>query len=240
MPSNAISFVITTLIVLVWVEGCKFLAHKRLLSAVNRRKLVHILTGPIFLFTWGLFSNDMQGALIAACVPAFMTAKFALIGLGMLHDEDTVQTLSRRNLPSDILQGPLLYGLVFVASTVVYWKQARGVIALICLCCGDGFAEIVGRQYGKHKSIPWSGTKTIAGSVGFIAASVVGSIVMVYIMQSLDADFEMISMALFIPRILVVACIAAFVESISESDIDNFTVFIAAVLTDVVYCMFIF
>ena len=240
MPSNALSFVITTLIVLVWVEGCKFLAHKRLLSAVNRRKLVHVMTGPIFLCTWGLFSNDMQGALFAASVPAFMTTKFALIGLGILQDDDTVQTLSRRNLRSDILQGPLLYGLVFVASTIIYWKQTRGVIALICLCCGDGFAEIVGRKFGKQKMVPWSTVKTVAGSIGFIAASVIGSIVMVYVMRGLDADFEIISMTLFVPRILSVACVAAFVESISESDIDNFTVFIAAILTDVLYCMFIF
>lgn len=51
-----------------------------------------------------------------------------------------------------LLKGPLLYGVVIVASTLWFWRDApAGVMGLAVLCMGDGLAEVVGRRFGVSK-----------------------------------------------------------------------------------------
>lgn len=47
--------------------------------------------------------------------------------------------------------GPLLYGIVHVLATVIFWTASpSGVAALAVLCFGDGAAELVGRSWGRQ------------------------------------------------------------------------------------------
>lgn len=71
----------------------------------------------------------------------------------------TVQSMSRSGAPSELLYpgvivafcvlttvryGPLMYGIVFTISTVVYWADSpTGIVALVLLCVGDGVAFLV-------------------------------------------------------------------------------------------------
>jgi dolichol kinase len=155
----------------LWVEGVKALGEKRVLAAWQRRKLLHIFTGPIFIFTWPLFTDSSNGAIWASLVPLAMTVKFSLIGLGLIKDEEAVATVSRTGDKRELLVGPLLYGLIFVSATLLFWKQARAVICLFVLCFGDGFAEIGGRKYGATNRWSHSPSKSMAGSISFVVAS---------------------------------------------------------------------
>jgi dolichol kinase len=229
------AFLLATVVMVVWVEGCKWLAHHQLLTRPLRRKLVHVFSGPIFLLTWPLFSSS--GCTWAALVPVVMTLKFALIGLGLLEDKDTVETLSRQGNREDILRGPLFYGIVFVLSTYFFFKEVRGVIGLMCLCFGDGSAEIFGRIYGEKRKLSWSKLKSWPGLVAFLVASSICSLVMISLLNNIDAaGFEIIPMNQTIPRVLFASVCAAFVESVSFSDIDNMTVFAGAVIADICLC----
>lgn len=168
-----------------------------------------------------------------------MTLKFALIGLGLLDDRDTVETLSRVGNREDILRGPLFYGIVFVLSTYLYFKEVRGVIGLMCLCFGDGSAEIFGRMYGEKRKLWWSKSKSWPGLMAFLVASSVCSLAMVFILNHLDTSgFEgnNIPMSQAISRVLFASMFAAFIESISFSDIDNITVFVTAIIADMFLC----
>ena len=162
---NAKAFLVSCTVMVVWVELCKWLSHKNILTRSLRRKIVHIFSGPIFLLTWPLFSTS--GYVWASLVPAVMTVKFALIGIGLLEDKDTVETLSRVGNRKDILRGPLFYGIVFILSTYFYFKKVRSVLGLMSLCFGDGFAEVFGRLYGGKRKLPWSQDKSWPGLVGF-------------------------------------------------------------------------
>ena len=45
-----------------------------------------------------------------AIVPAVITLKFAAVGLGILSDRETVESMSLSGNPRELLGGPLLYG----------------------------------------------------------------------------------------------------------------------------------
>ena len=68
-----------------------------------------------------------------ACVPLAMTLKFALVGLGLLDVEADVRTLSRSGDRRELLRGPLLYGVVFVVATALWFRELPASVALLAL-----------------------------------------------------------------------------------------------------------
>ena len=77
--------------------------------------------------------------------------------------------MSRTGDPKEILRGPLFYGIMFVALTLIFWKDSPvGIVALMMLCGGDGIADMVGRNI-KSPKLSWSLEKSIAGSIGVFA-----------------------------------------------------------------------
>lgn len=47
------------------------------------------------MLCWLLYSGEPQSRWLAVLVPATLTVQFALIGLGVLKDEDVVRAMSR-------------------------------------------------------------------------------------------------------------------------------------------------
>jgi dolichol kinase len=251
---------ITTLIMVTWVEGMKFLAHQNLLQSWQRRKLVHIFTGPIFILTWPMFSYSHFGRQLAAFVPFIVTLKFLLVGLGIISDPDTVQSMSRSGRRQELLYGPLLYGIIFVVTTYLYWKSVKAIICLLILCFGDGFAEILGKRYGQKHKLPWSPRKSYAGWMGFTLCSTLSICLILVIFQNhlfaynnsdghflkdgskdgltdqylrdVESFHTSSFVAAYLPRILIDCLVAGLIETLPFEDIDNVTVFIAALLTD--------
>lgn len=226
---NLCSFIGVSGVLVAWVELMKFIANKGYLTAWARRKLMHCLTGPIFLLFWPLFSSDQVGSYYATAVPAIMTFKFALIGLGLLRDDDTVKSMSRIGDRTELLRGPLLYGLVFIFATSLFWKDITGIIAFFALCFGDGFAEIVGRLYGSNNKLYWSKDKSLAGMIGFIVASSISVLVFLSLYPQVVNAMPSGSI---IGRVIVVNIVAALVETLPLGEVDNITVFAAASIAD--------
>lgn len=121
-----------------------------------------------------------------------------------------------------------MYGLMHVAVTLGLWRNAgAGVLALCCLCSGDGAADIVGRRYGRHK---WrhAPSKSVEGSAAFVGASVVTGVAFLKLFGALGF-FEAPASAW--AHVLAVSSTAAAVESLPFADVDNVTVVAAAVTT---------
>jgi dolichol kinase len=226
---NLCSFIGVSGVLIAWVELMKFIANKGYLTAWARRKLMHCLTGPIFLLFWPFFSSDQVGSYYATAVPAIMTFKFALVGLGFLRDDDAVKSMSRIGDRTELLRGPLLYGLVFIFSTSLFWKDTTGIIGFFALCFGDGFAEIVGRLYGGNNKLFWSKDKSLAGMIGFVIASSLSVLLFLFLYPQVVTSTPTGSL---IGRVIAVNMVAALVETLPIGEIDNITVFAAASIAD--------
>jgi phytol kinase len=226
--NNFIALIITFALALIFLRSMDFIAHRGWMDGKLSRKIIHIGTGPLFVLCWLLYQDTPDARWLAALVPFAITVQFALIGLGILKDEASVKAMSRTGDPKEILRGPLFYGIMFVALTLVYWKDSPiGMIALMMMCGGDGIADIVGRRIPSAK-LPWSREKSIAGTVGVFAGGWILSSVITYIYVA--ASVFPGPFTTYLLPITVIAFGAAIVESLRYKDIDNISMTLAAVL----------
>ena len=226
--NNYIALIITFVISLVFLRSMDFIAHRGWIDSKLSRKIIHIGTGPIYVLCWFLFQDTPDARWLAALVPFAITVQFALIGLGVIKDEASVKAMSRNGDPKEILRGPLYYGIMFVALTLVYWKDSPiGIIALMMMCGGDGIADIVGRRISSPK-LPWSKEKSIAGTISVFAGGWVFASVLIFIYVTAGVFAGPFTSYLF--PIALIALGGALVESLHYKDIDNVTMTLASAL----------
>ena len=226
--NNWIALLITFVAALGFLRLMDFFAHRGWIESRLSRKIIHIGTGPIFVFCWLLFDNAPAARWMAVLVPFAITVQFALIGLEILKDEASVKAMSRTGDPKEILRGPLYYGIVFVLMTLIFWKDSPiGIIALMLMCGGDGIADVVGRRV-KSPKLPWSKEKSVAGSL----AVFVGGWLLALLVLSIYgyAGVPGFSSTNFILPTAVIAFGAMLVESLPFKDVDNLTITFTAVL----------
>lgn len=211
-----------------------FFAHRGWIDGKLSRKLIHIGTGPIFVLCWLMFPDLPVSRWLAALIPLLITVQFALVGLGVIKDEASVEAMSRTGDRREILRGPLFYGVMFVVLTVVYWKDSPiGIAALMMMCGGDGVADIIGRRVKSWK-LAWSREKSLAGLISVFVGGWLMTlfVIVVYIAAGVFA-------APFTAYLLPVTWIAlggTLIESLPFKDIDNVTLtVVSAVIGHLVF-----
>lgn len=228
LGNNLVAFAVTLLLSLLWLRFIDLLAHRRLISSQVSRKIIHIGTGPLFVLCWLLFVNTFPARFYAAVIPLAITAQFALVGLGIIDDPAAVAAMSRSGKRTEILKGPLFYGIVFVILTIGFWYDSPiGIIALMILCGGDGLAAIIGTRYGTAK-LPWSRDKSWAGLAAVFLGGFVFSLVVLAVY--LAAGKFPGSFIDYLQAAVIISFVCSLVESIPVSSIDNITVPTAAVI----------
>ena len=228
MPNNWIAAAVTLAISLVWLRLMDFAAQRGWIESRLSRKIIHITTGPVFVLCWFLFRESPEARWWAAAVPLLITLQFALIGTGILKDEASVQAMSRTGDRREILRGPLIYGIVFVALTLIFWRDSPiGMTALMLMCGGDGIADIVGRRVPSPK-LPWSREKSWAGSASVLVGGFVLSAFILWIYVAARV-FPGPFSGYLVP-LAILALTASAVESLPFRDVDNLTVPLAAAL----------
>jgi phytol kinase len=136
--------------------------------------------------------------------------------------------MSRSGDRREILRGPLFYGIVFVAITLIYWKDSLiGIPALMMMCGGDGIADIVGRNINSPK-LPWSREKSLAGSLSVF----IGGWLLTMLIFAIYVWFGAFSgpITRFLLPVTWIAISATLVESLPFKDIDNLTLVLVSVL----------
>jgi len=227
LGSNLLALVITLAAALVWLRLNDFLAHRGMISSPLSRKIIHIGTGPIFVLCWLLFTPAPSARFLAAIVPLGITIQFFLVGAGIIKDKAAVDAMARTGDRREILRGPLYYGIVFVVLTLIFWLDSPvGIIALMVLCGGDGFGDVIGKRISSGPLL-WSPRKTWAGSL----AVLVGSFVFSLLVLAVFIQFGVfnLSWGVLVPRLLLISVVSAAVESLPLSDLDNLTVPASAV-----------
>lgn len=226
--NNYIALALTFAIALGFLRLMDFFAHRGWIESKLSRKLIHIGTGPIFVLCWFFFDDAPSARWLAALVPFAITMQFALIGLGVIKDQASVDAMSRTGDPKEILRGPLYYGIMFVALTLIYWRESPiGIIALMMMCGGDGIADIVGRKFASAK-LPWSRDKSIAGTVSVFLGGWLMSAAMIFIYVTAGVFGGAFTGYLF--PLTVMALAGAVVESLHYRDIDNISMTLASAL----------
>ncbi len=226
--NNIIATIITFAISLIFLRSMDFIAHRGIIDSKLSRKIIHIGTGPIFVLCWFLFSDTPSARWWAALVPLIITIQFALIGFGILKDEASIKAMSRTGDPKEILRGPLYYGIMFVALTLIYWRDSPvGIIALMMMCGGDGIADIVGRKFNSAK-LAWSKDKSVAGSMAVFLGGFILSVLIIFIY--INADVFAGSITNYLLPIALIALVSMLVESLPYKDVDNITMTVTAVL----------
>ena len=221
-----LALIITLVIALVEIRSLDFAAHRGWIESRLSRKLIHILTGPLFVLCWLFFPNVSYARWLAALVPLLFTVQFALIGLGVIKDEASVKAMSRSGDRREILRGPLFYGINFVVMPLVYSKDSPiGMTAVMLMCGGDGLADIMGRGL-KSPRLPWNKDKSVAGSLGMfvggwlLTALILGIFVVAGVFPGPFGGYLL--------PVTIIAVAATLVESLPIRDVDNITITLAA------------
>ncbi|MCU0487560.1 MAG: phosphatidate cytidylyltransferase [Anaerolineales bacterium] len=228
LNNNWLALLVTLVIALTWLRLMDFAAQRGWIGSRLSRKIIHIGTGPIFVLCWVFFTDAEQARFLAALVPGGITLQFLLVGLGVMRDEGSVQSMTRHGDRREILRGPLFYGIVFVVLTLLYWRESPiGIIALMVLCGGDGLADIIGRRFGAQK-LPWNKGKSWMGSLGMLLGSwIFAMAIMAFFIA--QGYFSVSLAEIFLP-VTLIALVCTLVESLPVHDIDNLTISLAAVL----------
>ena len=226
--SAYIATLLTFAIAVAFLRLMDYIAERGWIDSKTSRKLIHIGTGPIFVLCWLMFPNVPISRWLATLVPLVITVRFTLIGVGILKDEAAVKAMSRTGDRREILRGPLFYGIMFVAITLIYWKDSLiGIPALMMMCGGDGIADIVGRRVNSAK-LPWSPEKSLAGMLSVFAGGWTMTIFVFAIYVWMGAFSG--PMARFLLPVTWIAIGAALVESLPFKDVDNITLTVASAL----------
>ena len=223
-----IATLLTFAIAVFFLRLMDYAAHRGWIESKLSRKFIHIGTGPIFVLCWLMYPNVPISRWLAALVPLLITVQFALVGTGVVEDEAAVKAMSRTGDRREILRGPLFYGLVFVAVTLLYWKDSLiGIPALMMMCGGDGIADLVGRRVRSFK-LPWSRKKSLAGSLSVFLGGWLLTVLIfaVYVWAGVFSS----PVTRYLIPVTWIALGAMLVESLPFKDVDNITLTVASAM----------
>ena len=205
------------------------------------RKIIHSGSAPLFMLLWPLYSNDPSANYIASIVPLLQFLRLVSAGKlkmkekiddssnniprGKALGEKTdgiVKAISRSGNREEALQGPLIYTIVLLFCTLLFFKNSPiGAIAIMQMAVGDGLADIVGRKYGQNKW-PFSSSKSYIGTLAFILSAFIASCGVLYFYNytgSINIDILQVW-----PKILLISLICGTVELFEMLGDDNWTV----------------
>jgi phytol kinase len=226
--SAYIATLLTFAVAVAFLRLMDYIAERGWIDSKTSRKLIHIGTGPIFVLCWLMFPEVPISRWLAALVPLLITIQFALVGTGILKDEAAVKAMARAGDRREILRGPLFYGIMFIAITLIYWKDSLiGIPALMMMCGGDGVADIVGRRV-KSAHLPWSPQKSLAGMLSVFAGGWIMTIFVFAIYVWMGAFSGPIAQLLL--PVTWIAIGATLIESLPFKDVDNITLTVASAL----------
>eukprot|EP01023_Acetabularia_acetabulum_P041134 TRINITY_DN3999_c1_g1_i3.p2 TRINITY_DN3999_c1_g1~~TRINITY_DN3999_c1_g1_i3.p2 ORF type:complete len:237 (-),score=40.51 TRINITY_DN3999_c1_g1_i3:492-1202(-) len=228
--SNVLGFVVGMLGMITTVKGVDHIAYFIKLDSKLSRKIIHIVTGPIYASTWLLYEDGWVARLLCGFVPFISTVYFVLVGLGYIQDKKLIMGATRGGARSELLAGPLMYGTAICLCCVIFWRyQLEGILAICVLCGGDGIADVIGRKFGYLLGpLPWNQYKTYMGSIGCFAGGFIFSLLGTLMFWS--TGFIVIEAGVLVYRCLIAAFVGAAAESLPHVE-DNLTVPLAVVIS---------
>ncbi|KAJ7974970.1 Phytol kinase [Quillaja saponaria] len=204
------------------------LTERKLLNQGLSRKLVHILSGVLFMLCWPIFSTSTEARYFAALVPLVNCLRLLVNGLSLASDDRLNKSVTREGNPEELLRGPLYYVLVLIFCALAFWRDSPiGIILLAIMCGGDGVADIFGRRFGAVK-IPYNPQKSWAGSIAMFVFGFLFSTGMLYYYSALG--YFQLDWTSTMQKVALVSLVATAVESLPTTKVvdDNISVPLAS------------
>lgn len=175
------------------------------------RKVVHIGVGMLSWFIPFLF--DSPWPFVVACLA------FAVLNYLDARHLHLFAAMASKDDESNL--GTVYFPLAAGAVTLLFWHYPPVMVAaLMPLTWGDGMAEVIGRKFGRHQYTVWGHTRSIEGSLAFIAFGAVASWLALVLIPGPPA---LSLLAAVLPALIMVTA-AAVIEAISVGGLDNLTV----------------
>ena len=157
---------------------CDVLVAKELLASRVSRKIIHVMGGTMILF-WSYYNEDHWSWVLNVTIPVvYMVKLFAKGAIIRDPNDQDVQTMTRTGNPVELLYGPLYFTIILNTVGLFFFRQATGVAMMACLGFGDGIAPLAGHYlgFGSYPTFPFGpkDRKSLAGSLGFFASSILG------------------------------------------------------------------
>lgn len=214
--SDAYGLVIVYALILVTLSLYVILKKKDV--QIDRRKLIHILTGN-FVFVWWLFESELPMLI-------FFTIPFMIL-LFLSAPDSKIEPL-RRSIIGEASQKGHSYGLFFYAVSITvlvaffFDHFIAASIGVVAMSYGDGFGSIVGKRFGKRKV---RGKKTLEGSIGvFCATFIMALVVLSFYSLLIDQGLYFSAFTGNLHMVLVASIAGLFtavVELYSPGEYDN-------------------
>ena len=183
------------------------------------RKIVHIGVGN-FIFVWWAFSE-------AWIMEAFFAIPFTIILFLAMFPNNPIgrSKLGEITRAQGNRTGLFLYaisiGILVFFCFGEHWLAAS--IAVVAMTYGDGFGSIVGKKFGKHKTIHG---KSLEGSFAVFGVTALVSMIVWWFYSFLVGNNFLTGVnvvAIMNPELvcLIAGLVAAVVETLAPGDIDN-------------------
>ena len=231
--SDIINFIISFILVNVFTFIANTLADKKIVSPSTSRKMVHISLGVCQMLLWPLYSEDSFARLWGSMCCIIYLFIFLIFGLEIIKGPFLaflIKTVCREGKAKEMLYGPFNYCCIMNFMSLLFWKNSPyPIIGLMIMLTGDGMAEIVGKNLGKHHMVnPWGSKKTLEGSMGIAIFGALGAMIMCYL------NFGSVC---FLPCVIG-GIVVAVTEFYAYPNYDN--VFIPLVVAGVDYALHVF
>lgn len=220
---DALATLLVLCYVLTLISVCETLVSKKLTSRSLSRKIIHIGAASWIIF-WPLYSDEQAGSWswkLNVFVPAAKGVDLFVKGAIIKDPQDKdVRSMSRTGNPTELLLGPLQFTIVMTLVGLHLFREPSACLIMGAVGIGDGIAPVIGGRFGRHKyRSPFAGKDTGAKSVEGSISVFVGTIFGYYI-------YSLLISAPLLPvmSVTISAFVAAFVEGLSPSNVDNFAI----------------
>jgi phytol kinase len=215
---NTILSLIVTSITFAVVSLLSYFNNKNSITNEVSRKVVHIGAGTLYLAIY--FYNDY--GYFSKYLNIFPNLLWTGIIIWKSQDHSPVRqkydlvigTMTRNHHGSELLLGPLFFNFIMILCGTVLYKTVLGSMIMGILTWGDGLAAVIGVRCGNQRKIYRS--KSLDGFLTMLFVGIIASV----IYTSILVNFQSVHLL----NICVISFIAAVIELLSPSDLDNLTI----------------
>lgn len=212
--SNILGIIASIVFVFLTIGISDILAKKNIMSNEGTRKFIHIGVSNWWFIALYFFESWQFAILVPALfvVVNYVSYKKQVFG--------SMERTGENNSP-----GTVYYAIALLVLSFLTFRENSnpvvGLMGILVMGYGDGFAAVVGQAYGKRKFKVFNSVKSIEGSLTMFLVSLTISALILYFTSS---------PSIFIYA-LIISSAATAAEMVSINGFDNLTVpFISSLL----------